>query len=51
MKVKVISIFVDKDTNERYKIGKVLDVSEERYKEIKEYVEIINTKKEGKVEK
>jgi hypothetical protein len=38
MKVKVISIFVDKNTNERYE-------------EIKEFVKIIeNTKKKGTVE-
>lgn len=51
MKVKVISIFVDKNTNERYELNKVLDnISEERYEEIKEFVKIIeNTKKKGTV--
>lgn len=52
MKVKVISIFVDKNTNERYELNKVFDnISEERYEEIKEFVKIIeNTKKKGTVE-
>lgn len=52
MKVKVISIFVDKNTNERYELNKVLDnIDEERYEEIKEFVKIIeNTKKKGTVE-
>lgn len=52
MKVKVISIFVDKNTNERYELNKVLDnISEKRYEEIKEFVKIIeNTKKKGTVE-
>jgi len=52
MKVKVISIFVDKNTNERYELNKVLDnISEERYEEIKEFVKIIeNTKKKVTVE-
>ncbi len=52
MKVKVISIFVDKNTKERYKLNQELEVSKERYEEIKNYVEIIkNAKKEDKVEK
>lgn len=52
MKVKVTSIFVDKNTNERYELNKVLDnISEKRYDEIKEFVKIIeNTKKKGTVE-
>ena len=41
MKVKVKSIFVDKKTKERYKLNQELNVSKERYNEIKEYVEII----------
>lgn len=52
MKVRVISIFVDKNTKERYKLNTELEVSKERYEEIKKYVEIIkDTKKEDKVEK
>lgn len=45
MKVKVISVFKDKDTKEINKLDKVLEVSKERYEEIKEYVEIINESK------
>ncbi len=45
MKVRVISVFIDKNTNERYKLGQELDVSKERYKEIQKYVEKIKTKK------
>ena len=53
MKVKVISVFRDKDKpKERIKLNTELEVSKERYEEIKEYVEIINsTKKEKKAEK
>lgn len=47
MKVKVISIFRDKSTNEVYKLNQTLKVSKERYEEIKEYVEIINESKEN----
>lgn len=39
MKVRVISVFIDKNTNERYKLGQELDVSKERYKDIQKYVE------------
>ena len=45
MKVKVVSVFRDKYTNERYIAGKVIEVSKERYNEIKQYVEKIKTKK------
>lgn len=48
MKVKVISVFRDKDTKEIYKLNTELEVSEERYEEIKEYVEIINSTSKGK---
>ena len=41
MKVKVIERFVDKNTNEFYKIDQILKVTKERYKEIKKYVEPI----------
>lgn len=50
MKVKVKSVFVDKNTKERYKINYEFDVSKERYEEIKKYVEIVETKKGIKVE-
>lgn len=49
MQVRIKSVFVDKNTKERYKLNKIIEISEERFKEIKEYVEIV--KKEGKVEK
>lgn len=49
MQVRIRSIFVDKNTKKRYKLNKIIEVSKERFKEIKEYVEIV--KKEGKVEK
>lgn len=50
MKVKVKEIFRDKYTNEVYKSNKELDVTDERYEEIKQYVEKIenNKKKAGK---
>ena len=48
IKVKVISVFRDKNTNEIYKLNQELNVSKARYDEIKEYVEIIKeTKKEN----
>lgn len=46
MKVKVKSIFRDKYTNEKYKIGTTLEVNSERYEEVKAYVEKIE---EGKI--
>lgn len=45
MKVKVISVFRDKYTKRTYKLGEKIEVSKERYNEIKQYVEIIKTKK------
>lgn len=51
MKVKVKEIFRDKYTNKVYKINDELDVTDTRYKEIKQYVEKIeknNKKKAGK---
>lgn len=39
--VKVVSIFRDKDTNERYVKNKKLEVSKERYEEIKEFVKVL----------
>lgn len=51
MKVKVISVFKDKDTKEVYKLNTKLEVTKERYEEIKEYVEIINTTDKKKTEK
>jgi len=45
MKVKVVSIFTDKYTKKTYSLGDEIEVSKDRYAEIKEYVEIIKTKK------
>ena len=45
MKVKVISVFRDKNTKEIYKVGRELEVSKERYNEIKPFVEKIKTKR------
>lgn len=45
MKVKVTKVFRDKYTNKIRKVGDELDVSNERYAEIKDYVEIIKKKK------
>ena len=45
MKVKVISLFRDKYTGKYHKVGEELDVSKERYNEIKPYVEVIKNKK------
>lgn len=48
IKVKVISIFKDINTNEVYKLNKELVVTKERYSEIKDYVKIIENKNEKK---
>ncbi len=48
MSVKVISIFVDKNTKQRYKLGEVLNVTKERYEEIKDFVEIVKDTKNNK---
>ena len=45
MKVKVVSIFTDKHTKKTYSVNDEIEVSKERYKEIKEYVEIVKDKK------
>ena len=45
MKVKVVSVFKDKYTNERYKANQVIEVSKGRYNEIKQYVEKVKIKK------
>lgn len=34
MKIKVLKSFYDKDTNELYKVGSVIDIAEKRAKEI-----------------
>lgn len=53
IKVRVIKRFVDKYTNEFYGINQILEVTEERYKEIikdlKEYVMLIENKSKEKV--
>lgn len=49
MKVKVVNVFRDKKApKEIVKLGTELEVSKERYEEIKEYVEIINSTKKEK---
>ena len=40
MKCKVIKRFNDKNTKEFYKLNQVIEVSEERYKEIKQFVNL-----------
>lgn len=50
MIVKVISVFVDKETKERYELNKELKISKKRYEEIKEYVEIVNNKNDNNQE-
>ena len=45
MKVKVVSVFRDKYTDETYKPNQEIEVSKERYNEIEQYVEIIKNKK------
>lgn len=49
MKVKVKEVFRDKYTNEVYKLNKELEVTNERYEEIKQYVEKVkkNDKKKA----
>ena len=43
MKVKVISVFRDKETDKIIPLNEELTISNKRYEEIKEYVEIIKT--------
>ena len=45
MIVKVVSVFRDKYTNQKYKLGDKIEVSKERYNEIKQFVEIVKNKK------
>ncbi len=45
MKVKVISVFIDKKTKERYKLNSELNITKERYEEIKDFVEPIKDTK------
>ena len=40
MKCKVIKRFNDKNTKEFYKLNQVIEVSEERYKEIKQLINL-----------
>lgn len=51
MKVKVKEIFRDKYTNEVYKLNKKLDVTDERYEEIKQYVEKVKKINKKKADK
>ena len=45
MKVKVVSIFTDKYTKKTYGLNDEIEVSKERYKEIKPFGEIVKEKK------
>ena len=45
MKVKVVSVFIDKYTKVKYELGDEIEVTKERYKEIKEFVEVIKPNK------
>lgn len=45
MKVRVISVFIDKNTSEKYDIGQELSVSKERYAEMQQFVEIVKNEK------
>lgn len=45
MKVKVVSIFTDKYTRKTYSLDDEIEVTKDRYEEIKQYVEIIKDKK------
>ena len=51
MKVKVKSIFKDKYTNKVYKLDDELDVTDERYEEIKQYVKKIERNNKKKADK
>ena len=51
MKVKVKSIFKDKYTNKVYKLNNELDVTDERYEEVKQYVEKIEKNNKKKADK
>ena len=51
MKVKVKEIFRDKYNNKVYKLKDELDVTDERYEEIKQYVEIIEKNSKKKADK
>ena len=45
MKVKVIKRFADKETKAIQEVGKVIEVTKDRYKEIQKYVEEIKEDK------
>ena len=51
MKVRVTEIFRDKYTNKVYELNEEIEVTEERYEEIKQYVENIDNKKKKKADK
>lgn len=50
MKCIVIKRFNDKNTKEFYKLGQIIEVSQERYNEIKDYVNLFEetVKKSGR---
>lgn len=45
IKVKVISVFIDKITKKKQELNKELIVTKERYNEIKDFVEVIKDTK------
>ena len=51
MKVKVKNKFRDKYTNKVYEINDKLDITNERYEEIKQYVEKIEKNNKKKADK
>ena len=51
MKVKVKSIFKDKYTDKRYELNDELDVTDEIYEEVKQYVEKIEKNNKKKADK
>lgn len=45
IKVKVISVFIDKTTKKKQELNEELIVTKERYNEIKDFVEVIKETK------
>ena len=48
IKVKVISVFIDKITKKKQELNEELIVTKERYNEIKDFVEVIKETKNNK---
>lgn len=45
MRVRVISVFRDKNTKEIHHVGEEIEISKERYNELKDFTEVIKIKK------